>query len=341
MSVAALFDQSDRIFNSDGLQTYPLLTIRIAGCKIILQFASERAAQVMGATFRHLEFADPGEPDIIVRVWDSVASGMQQPELALPASKTGAAHFTGAAQCIVDLETGRIEAFDSRRRLGLLFVPDLAAIDPGYAAAPLCSLLHWWAIDHGWLLLHAGSVASEDGAALLVGRGGSGKSTTVLACVGSSLDILSDDRCLYQPGEPPWVHSLFGSNRIDARAISLMPHLAAAFSGAPLDPDGKSIINAGELFVGAQRLSAPLRAIIVPKIGSASSCSAQQISASDALKALAPSTVFQLAGARASALAKMAALVRKLPCWNLSIGPDPTCAREPISEIIRVSASMA
>lgn len=341
MSVRSLFDLSDHIFAAGGGQEFPSLSIRIADRKVTLQFANERAAQVFGATFRHLDAAGPGEPDLLVRVWDPAGSGRPAPQLALPEGNTGAAFFTGAAKCIVDLETGRIEAYDSASGLGLLFVPDIDALDPGYAAAPLRTLLHWWAIDHGWLLLHAGAVADDNGAALLVGRGGSGKSTTVLACIGSSLQIVSDDYCLYRPGTPAHVHSLFGSNKIDARAIALMPHLASAFAGAPLDPKGKGIIQANERFAGSQRMSAPIRAIIVPQVGKGSDCSFQRIGAGDALKALAPSTVFQLAGGRINALAKMAELARNVPCWRLSIGPDPTAAREPIREIISASARMA
>lgn len=341
MSVAALFDLSDRVFAAGDRQAFPSLGVRIAGCKVELQFASAHAAQVIGPTFRHLEPAGPGEPDLTIRVWDAAGSALPAPVLALPEASTGAAHFTGETQGFVDLETGRVEAYDPRRRLGLLFVPDLALLDPGYAAAPLRTLLHWWAIDHGWLLLHAGCVANEHGGALLVGRGGSGKSTTVLACIGSSLRILSDDYCLYQPGIPAQAHSLFGSNKIDARAVSLMPHLAPAFADAPLDPKGKGIIQAGEWFAGSQCLSAPLRAIFVPSVGTARKCSFQRISAGDALKALAPSTVFQLAGGRTNALATMARLVRGLPCWKLAIGPDPTAAREPIANIISASARTA
>lgn len=341
MSVPSLFELSDDIFAAGSREVFPSLSIRLADRKVTLQFVSERAAQVIGTTFRHLDAGGPGEPDLLVRVWDPAGAGVPAPQLALPEGSTGAAHFTGAAQCIVDLETGRIEAYDCARGHGLLFVPNIDALDPGYAAAPLRTLLHWWAMDNEWLLLHAGSVASDDGAALLVGRGGSGKSTTVLACIGSSLQIVSDDYCLYRPGAPAQVHSLFGSNKIDERAVALMPHLAPAFAGAPLDPKGKGIIQAHDQFAGSQRMSAPIRAIIVPQVGTARDCSFQRISSGEALKALAPSTVFQLAGGRINALAKMAELVRNLPCWRLSIGSDPTAAREPIREIINASARMA
>lgn len=339
MTTQALFDQSKRIFAQAESQELPALALQIGGRAVLLQFANAACAAVIGRSLRHRAAPAPGEPDLVIRVWDGACAPLP-PSFPQPDGSAGYTHFAGAAQSIVDQETGRIEAYDPARRLALLHVPDLARLDPAYAGAPLRTVLHWWAIDQGWLLLHAGAVATADGAALLVGRGGSGKSTTVLGCIGSALGILGDDYCLYQPGEPGTVHSLFGSSKIDARAIGLLPHLAPAFAGAPVDPRGKRIIQVGDHFPGSWRGEAPLRAIIVPRIGSGS-CSAEPISAGDALRALAPSTIFQLAGSRARALAHLAQLVRTLPCWRLQLGPDPTAAREPIAEMITSAARMA
>jgi hypothetical protein len=334
MNTHALFTLSDTLFAEAEAKELPTISLCIAGRTVILQFANERLANVIEPTFRHLKTEVTGGEDLCIRVWDRACSNLPEPMLPLLERHMGSTHFAGAVQCIVDQATRRIEAYHPTRRCGLLYVPDLSQLDPGYAAAPLRALLHWWAIDHGWLLLHAGCVATDEGAALLVGRGGSGKSTTVLGCISSAFGLLSDDYCLYIPGEPSRVHSLFGSSKIDSQAIALMPSLGSAFDGAPTDPRGKRIIQIRDHFPGSWRVEAPLRVIIVPQIGSGRGCTAERINPADALRALAPSTIFQLAGGRARAFEQMARLVRMLPCWRLVIGPDPRTAREPISKII-------
>ena len=340
MTPPGLFALSGEIFANAEVQTLPSMTLHLAGSPVMLRFASERVAKVIAPTFRHLQTELAGEPDLIIHVWDAASSPPQQSVPLMHDGAPGYTHFAGKVQCIVDEETGRIEAYDPVRRLGLLYLPDLSRLDPAYAAAPLRNLLHWWAIDRGWLLLHAGCVATDDGAALLVGRGGSGKSTTVLACIGSPLGLLGDDYCLYQPGAPDTVQSLFGTSKIDERAIALLPHLAPAFAGAPADPRGKRIIRVSDHFPGSWRIKAPLRAIIVPKIEPGAGCKAEPVSPAEALRALAPSTIFQLAGGRARALELMAELVRNLPCWRLRIGSDPTAAQQPIAAIIQSAARL-
>jgi len=334
MNTQALFTLSDTLFAEAEEKELPSISLCIAGRTVMLQFANEHLALAFGPTFRHLEAEATGGEDLRIRVWDRSFSALPEPMLPLPESNTGSTHFAGVVQCIVDQATGRIEAYHPARRCGLLYLPDLSQLDPGYAAAPFRALLHWWAIDHGWLLLHAGCVATDEGAALLVGRGGSGKSTTVLGCISSAFRLLGDDYCLYQPGEPGRVHSLFGSSKIDSRAIALMPSLGSAFAGAPIDPRGKRIIQVRDHFPDSWRIEAPLRAIIIPQIGSGRGCTAERADPADALRALAPSTIFQLAGGRALAFEQMARLVRMLPCWRLVVGPDPRAAREPISKII-------
>ena len=55
----------------------------------------------------------------------------------------------------------------------------------------------------GLVLLHAAAVGDADGVVLLVGNGGSGKSTTSVVCSQAGLGFLADDFCLLEPGTLP------------------------------------------------------------------------------------------------------------------------------------------
>lgn len=60
-------------------------------------------------------------------------------------------------------------------------------------AAPLRTLLQWIAAQEGILLVHAGSVIAEDKALLLVGPGGSGKSSAVAMALQAGLASAGED----------------------------------------------------------------------------------------------------------------------------------------------------
>ena len=68
-----------------------------------------------------------------------------------------------------------------------------------------------------------------------------------------------------------------------------------------------------------------MRAVVIPQISS-SPCRLTAASPADALRALAPSTVFQHFVGGAAAFTPLARVLRRLPCYRLTLGPQPTQA---------------
>ena len=65
-------------------------------------------------------------------------------------------------------------------------------------ANPACHALGAWLAGPSTQVLHAGAVAYEGAAALIVGAGGAGKSTTVFACAMAGAGFLGDDFVLVE-----------------------------------------------------------------------------------------------------------------------------------------------
>jgi hypothetical protein len=65
---------------------------------------------------------------------------------------------------------------------------------------------------------------------------------------------------------------------------------------------------------------AALRAIVVPAITGDAAATTEPIPPAVALRAAAPSTLFQLPGSGGETLARVAALVRRFPCYRLRLG---------------------
>ena len=66
----------------------------------------------------------------------------------------------------------------------------------------------------------------------------------------------------------------------------------------------------------------PIKAILIPRVTGLRDTTLSPASAPDGLKALAPSTLFQLSGAGAGNFGYMASLVRRVPCLHLNAGTD-------------------
>jgi hypothetical protein len=205
-------------------------------------------------------------------------------------------------------------------------------------ASPLCALLQWWMEDHGRQLVHGAALGTERGGVLLVGRSGSGKSSTALATLSGDspgpLRYAGDDLCLVSVGAEPRAYSLYGTGKLNPDQAERFPDLV---SGPLLNP-----ARMGEektLFLVSRRRPErmidrfPLRALVVPMIDGGP-CRVEAVSAGSALLAMAPSTVLQRQGAGAPVLATLADLARRLPTYALHLAPDPHDAPPVLAELV-------
>ncbi len=188
-------------------------------------------------------------------------------------------------------------------------------------AAPLRTLLAWLAEARGLCLAHAGCVANGEQGVLLVGNGGSGKSTCALSCVGSGLDFVADDYCLVaqRPGGA-CAQAVFANAKLDrAHLERYLPRLASRTT----HPDShKVIIHPPRRSRGQTPVT--LRAIVTPSVARGGEAKLERCTAGAALQALAPSSLFQTPGLGANSFRLLADVVRTLPCYSLRIGVDPT-----------------
>jgi hypothetical protein len=308
---------------------------QVAGRVLALRFAGTALAMKLLPAFAHLEAIEGTTPaDLTICCWDDASSGVSTPEPIREAGRRGLEYVDGPVRIAWEIEERTLQAYDLRRRLALFRAPDVAKLAAWEQGAPFRRILHWWSAGLGLQLLHGAAVGTEVGGVLLIGRGGSGKSTVALACVGSSLGYAADDYCVLEFGVCPCVHSIYSSGKADAGSIAMLPHLAEAFHSSPIDQHNKSIIFIAQRMRRAVLHSFPLRAIVATKIVSGSACNAEALTPGEALRALAPSTLFQLPGDRTQSFARMCGLIRNIPCWRLDVGSDPSAAQPLLEAII-------
>ena len=87
-------------------------------------------------------------------------------------------------------------------------------------ASPLRTLLHWWMEKNGKQLIHAAAVGTEDGALLITGASGVGKSTTALSCLRRGFYYLADDYLIVGLDPVPMVYTLYSTAKLNAEQIA-------------------------------------------------------------------------------------------------------------------------
>jgi len=169
-------------------------------------------------------------------------------------------------------------------------------------------------------------VGESGRALLLVGMGGSGKSSTALACAASGMRYLGDDYCLVDCASRT-VHCLYRSGKlVGPPDLERMP----MFTGRSVNADSferggraKGVYMVDSVVPGSLAASMRIAGIAMPRIVGEELSRAVRAGAGDALAALVPSTVGQLPGADASDAMRLEQLVGSCPAMTLLVGRDP------------------
>jgi hypothetical protein len=175
---------------------------------------------------------------------------------------------------------------------------------------------------HGRQFVHAAAVGTDDGCVLIVGKSGSGKSTTALACLLAGMRYVGDDHFLLENGAPPIAHSLYGSGKLFGHNIARLPALAPLVSNPERLGFEKGVFFIADHFPAAMRRRSPIRALLVPALTAEPGPSIEPVPKAAVLAALAPSTLLQLASVRGESMRAMAALVSSAPGYRLNLCSD-------------------
>ena len=124
---------------------------------------------------------------------------------------------------------------------------------------PFRTILTWWAADRGLAMVHASAVAWGDGAALIAGGSGAGKSTTAMACLAAGLDLLGDDACVVGLDPEPHLWSVYRRAKLEPDAAQWLPSLDAL---VVVRTEDQTHLDPGT----RHRRDAPLRAVVLPRV---------------------------------------------------------------------------
>ncbi len=298
----------------------------IAGFKIKLVFAGTRLIPYITPALEHLRCKATKEYDLTIYLWDTAST-----KITMPANDWSSDDYlehglirgynTENISTTFNLGSGTFNMYNSKENIALFWIRDATQLPYYETGAPLRDIFSWWATKHGLQYAHAAAVGTKDGAVLLVGKGGSGKSTSALSCLThSDLFYIGDDYVLISNGPTPYVYSLYNSAKLNADHAINFPNLLKHASNLERLETEKALLFIREFYQEKIIAGLPLRAIILPKVTCLRSSSWTSASPSLALRALAPSSMFQLPGSTQSTFSYFSQLVRILPAYTLHAG---------------------
>jgi hypothetical protein len=244
---------------------------RIGGTTIRLLFAGNHMVPYLTPALEHLRIPEIDTPEVTLCIWDSDSTNTQ---MVPPPFKW---------DCFTD--RGDIWGFNSRRiktafhwvecslnlmdlqaDTGIYWVQTADTMPSWVHASPLRTLIHWCMENNGCQLLHAAAVGTDDGAVLITGKGGIGKSTTALSCLQSDLYYLADDYVVTRLDPEPLVYSLYSTAKLNADHVVNFPALQRFVK----NPDRLDLEKAVMfLYPDLKKqivTEMPLKAILIPRV---------------------------------------------------------------------------
>lgn len=313
---------------------------RIAQCTVLLRFAGPALLEPITPALEHLRMAEPAAPDLTIDLFDSNSTATPLPFLLdrfVELVRLRWWEQLGNRREIDGMNGERIRSvfhlgpdilsvLDQDENHAVYWVENAADIPYYETGYPLTVLLNWWFGRRNRFFVHAACFGTEDGSVLLTGKGGSGKSTTTLACLDSGLALGGDDYCVIDP-EQLLAYSVYNTIKLKgSQDVERFAHLKSCIENLERVDDAengeKAMIFLQRFFPEQLLPSSALRAILVPRVADQEETVITPASASHVFKAIMPSTLFQLPGNAQGEFRAMANLVRALPSYEIALGRD-------------------
>jgi hypothetical protein len=231
------------------------------------------------------------------------------------------------------------QVWDRERHRGLQLAPSPEMIPDWEPDAPLRHFLHWHFGDLGMRMTHAGTLGVGGRGIALAGKGGSGKSGTVLGGVLAGMTSVGDDYILVKTG-PAGVtaYPVFRTLKQDLAGLSRLGVADRLTAGRKANWQDKFTFPSTAV-AAEWPATLPLVALAIPQVAHKAETTITPISARDAFLALAPSGVSQIAHDRDRGFAAYADIARALPTYSIALGTDPAEVADTIGNFISRGAA--
>jgi hypothetical protein len=321
------------------------INLVFGGQSVRMQLVGKRLAQRLRLPFSHLETNDLSRPErLSIAFWDEGETGVACPMSSILGDELGVAPvmITGSAdnRFVVNKLRRSVTCLDRKTRhiIGWTSAPEQFSLHE--IGRPLHSLLSVWHLDHEMTIIHAGLVSKSGTGIIFAGSSGAGKTTAAIACLCSGFHYLSEDQVALQQsnGGPVRGHSLYSSAFLEADHLARFPLLAPHAIEGIYPDEQKWLVLLASLFPSKMQAVTDVGAVVLPRIVGNAASRIRSASKSEALLALAPSSL--IIGQLSSGIrgfSKLAELVERVSCYWLELGSDnqliPDCLEQILAKV--------
>ncbi len=304
-----------------------VVALEVAGLRIDLVFAGPRLEPELLPALRHLVTSSAAPAIAVFHLWDGKSTGVRMPPPPCPrhdfTDRGDLWGFTSERfRTAFHWIEYSVNTFDRDTGVGVYWVQDPDALPYWSKASPLRTLLHWALERDGAQLLHAAAVGTEDGAILITGKGGTGKSSTALAALARGLRYVGDDYLAVRLTPEPTAHSLYSTAKLNAHDVEVFPSLAPLVRKLPADDGEKAVLHLYPDLAPQIVPAMPLRAVATPRVLPRKDTGWAPAGALTLRRAAAFTTLSQLPYAGQHTQAFIDALIDRLPGFELQLGAD-------------------
>ncbi len=269
-------------------------------------------------------------PSLMIYAFDTAFTGVDMPvpawsDDAYNRKESLAGFGTDDIRAAYNIGSGVFNIQNSLTRSGVYWIRDAQDHPQFEQSSPLRVQFIWWLAAFGQQLIHGGAVARGASGVMLVGRGGSGKSTSTVACLESGWQFLGDDYVLFGLEPEPTVYNLYQSAKLNvAHLHTHFPRLSdTIYDYTTSDRQDKAILMLNDYFPGQMVNACTINAIVLPRVTGGQSPRLVEISPQTTLAGLVSSTLHQLPPVPPQYVRKMVQLVNSVPNYRLEIGGSP------------------
>lgn len=291
------------------VQFYQIGPFKIQICSNDLFFA-----QNFTRAFSHL-ISFPAPHDLAIRLWIHPKLPPLDWDLIQKHGYRGSVnhplyfHYfeTIGALSIVDVETN----------IAYYAIRDVKTLPWWVYGSPLQAIFHVWMREKNIQLAHSASIAYKESSLLLVGKGGSGKSTTVLSCLQEEFQTLGEDYLLLDTNQ---IYSIYQSAKWRPQTRSLFPFYESHIVNPKEADQEKALVYYEDLFPKKMVHASSPQAIVSLQVGSFALL--QKATLSVSLQGLLLTTLMQLPHPDSKSAEILHGFAKELEHYRLHLGPN-------------------
>lgn len=217
----------------------------------------------------------------------------------------------------------QIFLYSRTRRTGIYWVQRTEELPWWECTFSFRTLFHCWTIDLPAQLVHAGAMAKNGTGVLITGQSGSGKSTSCLNLLRAGYEYLGDDYVWIELGTPTKVFSLYQTAKVEPdNFLQRFSDWEPFLKNRAEYQQQKAIFDIKDLYPAAAIDRATIKAILLPKVAHQENTCIEYANPTQALMAMAPTTLHHLPHGRTASYKKLLHIAGALPGYHWKLGYD-------------------